>query len=192
MARALPFPFMLTARADQYLWGRPDLAEVIRRAQAFETAGANAIMVPGLSDHGHRCTRQLHRSLADVRHGGVFLDGRIERCGKPKRRRSSNAPQTTGAIPSAADIKRDALSIVKAREIDGASLWRSIVLQGLLLVGFREHSALKRVRTETAQLVHMLLATGPQCRSALERRILGGSSGLFAGGEVVCDLLAGR
>ena len=41
---------MLTARAEQYLWGRPDLAEVIRRAQAFETAGANAIMVPGLSD----------------------------------------------------------------------------------------------------------------------------------------------
>ena len=34
VARALPFPFMLTARADQYLWGRPDLAEVIRRAQA--------------------------------------------------------------------------------------------------------------------------------------------------------------
>jgi 2-methylisocitrate lyase-like PEP mutase family enzyme len=34
VARALPFPFMLTARTDQYLWGRPDLAEVIRRAQA--------------------------------------------------------------------------------------------------------------------------------------------------------------
>jgi len=50
VACALPFPFMLTARADQYLWGRPDLAEVIQRAQAFETAGANAIMVPGLSD----------------------------------------------------------------------------------------------------------------------------------------------
>jgi 2-methylisocitrate lyase-like PEP mutase family enzyme len=50
VARTLPFPFMLTARADQYLWGRPDLAEVIRCAQAFETAGANAIMVPGLSD----------------------------------------------------------------------------------------------------------------------------------------------
>ena len=50
VVRALPFPFMLTARADQYLWGRPDLTEVIRRAQAFEAAGANAIMVPGLSD----------------------------------------------------------------------------------------------------------------------------------------------
>ena len=49
-ARALPCPFMLTARADQYLWGRPDLTEVIRRAQAFEAAGADAIMVPGLTD----------------------------------------------------------------------------------------------------------------------------------------------
>lgn len=49
-ARSLPMPFMLTARADQYLWGRPDLAEVITRAQAFQEAGANAIMVPGLSD----------------------------------------------------------------------------------------------------------------------------------------------
>lgn len=49
-ARVLPFPFMLTARADQYLWGRPDLAEVVRRAQAFEAAGADAIMVPGLME----------------------------------------------------------------------------------------------------------------------------------------------
>jgi 2-methylisocitrate lyase-like PEP mutase family enzyme len=49
-ARALPFPFMLTARADQFLWGRPDLTEVLHRSQAFEAAGANAIMVPGLTD----------------------------------------------------------------------------------------------------------------------------------------------
>lgn len=50
VARALPFRFMLTARADQYLWGRPELTEVIQRARAFEAAGANAIMVPGLND----------------------------------------------------------------------------------------------------------------------------------------------
>lgn len=49
-ARSLSFPLMLTARADQYLCGRPDLGEVIRRAQSFEAAGANAIMVPGLTD----------------------------------------------------------------------------------------------------------------------------------------------
>lgn len=49
-ARGLPFAFFLTARADQYLWGRPDLAEVIARAQAFQAAGADAVLVPGLTD----------------------------------------------------------------------------------------------------------------------------------------------
>jgi hypothetical protein len=63
--------------------------------------------------HGHRRTRQLHRSLTDVRRGGFFLDGRSERRGEPKRQRSSIALQRTDAIPSAADIKRDALSIVE-------------------------------------------------------------------------------
>jgi 2-methylisocitrate lyase-like PEP mutase family enzyme len=41
---------MLTARADQYLGVAPTFP-MIRRAQAFETAGANAIMVPGLTDN---------------------------------------------------------------------------------------------------------------------------------------------
>lgn len=49
-SRALPIQSTLTARADQYMWGRPNLAEVIRRVQAFQEAGANAVMVPGLSD----------------------------------------------------------------------------------------------------------------------------------------------
>lgn len=49
-ASALPFPFLLTARADQFMHGRPDLAEVIRRAQAFQEAGADVILAPGLAD----------------------------------------------------------------------------------------------------------------------------------------------
>jgi 2-methylisocitrate lyase-like PEP mutase family enzyme len=49
-ARALPFPFALTARADQYMHGRQDLAEVIARAQAFQTAGADMFLAPGLAE----------------------------------------------------------------------------------------------------------------------------------------------
>ena len=48
-ARHLPFPFALTARADQYMHKRPDLAEAIQRAQAFQEAGADMILVPGLT-----------------------------------------------------------------------------------------------------------------------------------------------
>jgi len=34
-ARSLPFPFTLTARAENYLHGRPDFGDTIRRLQAY-------------------------------------------------------------------------------------------------------------------------------------------------------------
>jgi 2-methylisocitrate lyase-like PEP mutase family enzyme len=49
-ARALPFPFMLTARAENFLRGNPDLEDTIRRLQAFEKAGADVLFAPGLPD----------------------------------------------------------------------------------------------------------------------------------------------
>ena len=48
-ARALPFPFVLVGRAENYLHGRPDLDDTIRRLQAFEAAGADALFAPGLT-----------------------------------------------------------------------------------------------------------------------------------------------
>jgi 2-methylisocitrate lyase-like PEP mutase family enzyme len=47
-ARRLDFPFTLTARAEGFLRGQPDLDEVIRRLQAFERVGADVLMAPGL------------------------------------------------------------------------------------------------------------------------------------------------
>lgn len=47
-ARALPFPFTFVARAENYLHGRPDLDDTIRRLQAFEKAGADVLFAPGL------------------------------------------------------------------------------------------------------------------------------------------------
>jgi 2-methylisocitrate lyase-like PEP mutase family enzyme len=49
-ARALPFPFTLTARAENYLFSRPDLDDTIARLKAFETAGADVLYAPGLPD----------------------------------------------------------------------------------------------------------------------------------------------
>jgi 2-methylisocitrate lyase-like PEP mutase family enzyme len=49
-ARALPHPFMLTARAENLLHGRKDLADTIRRLQAYEAAGADVLYAPGLAD----------------------------------------------------------------------------------------------------------------------------------------------
>ena len=47
-ARALPFPFTLTARAENFLYGHPDLDDTIRRLQAYEAAGADVLYAPGL------------------------------------------------------------------------------------------------------------------------------------------------
>ena len=50
VARSLPIPFTLTARAENLLHGRPDLDDTIRRLQAFERAGADVLYAPGLRD----------------------------------------------------------------------------------------------------------------------------------------------
>ena len=47
-AHSLPFPFTLTARAENYLIGRPDLRDTITRLQAFQEAGADVLFAPGL------------------------------------------------------------------------------------------------------------------------------------------------
>jgi len=47
-ARALPFPFTLTARAENFLHGVNDLNDTIRRLQAFAAAGADVVYAPGL------------------------------------------------------------------------------------------------------------------------------------------------
>jgi 2-methylisocitrate lyase-like PEP mutase family enzyme len=48
-ARALPFDFVLTARCENYLHGRPDLKDTIARLQAYQEAGADVLYAPGLA-----------------------------------------------------------------------------------------------------------------------------------------------
>ncbi|OCX51992.1 2-methylisocitrate lyase [Mucilaginibacter sp. PPCGB 2223] len=47
-ARSLPFPFTLTARAENLIYGRPDLKDTINRLVAFADAGADVLFAPGL------------------------------------------------------------------------------------------------------------------------------------------------
>ena len=50
VAHSLPTPFMLTARAENFLHGRRDMDDTIRRLRAFEAAGADVLYAPGLRD----------------------------------------------------------------------------------------------------------------------------------------------
>ena len=47
-ANALPFPFLVTARAENFFTGVPDLSDVIARLQAYQEAGAHVLYAPGL------------------------------------------------------------------------------------------------------------------------------------------------
>src|SRR5690348_12755693 len=49
-ARTLPFPFMLTARAHNFLHPAPSLDDTVKRLQAYEKAGADVLFAPGLPD----------------------------------------------------------------------------------------------------------------------------------------------
>jgi 2-methylisocitrate lyase-like PEP mutase family enzyme len=55
-ARALPFEFTLTARAENYLVGKPDLGETIKRLQAYQRAGADVLYAPGLTSEAEIAT----------------------------------------------------------------------------------------------------------------------------------------
>jgi 2-methylisocitrate lyase-like PEP mutase family enzyme len=50
VARAQPVPFMVTARAENLIRGRNDMADTIRRLQAYEAAGADVLYAPGLKN----------------------------------------------------------------------------------------------------------------------------------------------
>jgi 2-methylisocitrate lyase-like PEP mutase family enzyme len=49
VAGSLPFPFMLTARAENYLYGNPDMKDTVKRLVAFADAGADVLYAPGLT-----------------------------------------------------------------------------------------------------------------------------------------------
>lgn len=49
VVRDLPFPFILTARCENYLVGKPDLKDTIERLQMYQEAGAHVLYAPGLT-----------------------------------------------------------------------------------------------------------------------------------------------
>ncbi len=65
IAHALPVPFLLTARAENLIRGRTDMADTIRRLQAYQAAGADVLYAPGLRtlDEVRQVVRAVNRSF---------------------------------------------------------------------------------------------------------------------------------
>jgi 2-methylisocitrate lyase-like PEP mutase family enzyme len=74
-ARALDFPFMLTARAENHIRGNPDLDDTIARLQAFERAGADVLFAPGLrtSDDIRAVTGAVSRPVNVLAHAELSV-----------------------------------------------------------------------------------------------------------------------
>lgn len=73
-ARALPFRFVFTARAENFIRGNPDLDDTIRRLKAYEQAGADVLFAPGLPDIA--AVRQVCASLSRPFNFMVGIKGR--------------------------------------------------------------------------------------------------------------------
>jgi 2-methylisocitrate lyase-like PEP mutase family enzyme len=74
-ARSLPFPFTLTARAENQIRGNPDLDDTIARLQAYEAAGADVLYAPGLrtGDDIRAVCRAVARPVNVLAHRGLSL-----------------------------------------------------------------------------------------------------------------------
>lgn len=84
-ARALGRPFVFTARAENYLYGRPDLDDTLKRLSAFAAAGADVLYAPGLTrlDEIKLVCSSLSKPVNVVMGlaGGEFSVAELERAG---------------------------------------------------------------------------------------------------------------
>ena len=74
-ARALDFPFTLTARAENHIRGNPDLDDTIARLRAYEEAGADVLYAPGLrdADEVRRVCEAVTRPVNVLAHAGLSM-----------------------------------------------------------------------------------------------------------------------
>ncbi len=82
-AHSLGFPFTFVARAENYLNGRPDFDETLKRLQAFEKAGADVLFAPGLPtlDAIRTVCRELGKPVNVVRNSPDMTLAELEAAG---------------------------------------------------------------------------------------------------------------
>jgi 2-methylisocitrate lyase-like PEP mutase family enzyme len=110
-ARSLPFPFTLTARAENFIRGNPNLDDTIERLQAFERVGADVLFAPGLPDLAavravcSAVSRPVN-FMAGIR-GRSFTVAELESCGVRRISLASSLYRMamTGLLTAAREVK---------------------------------------------------------------------------------------
>ena len=110
-ARRLPFHFTLTARTENFLRGNPSLEDTIKRLQAFEKAGADVLMAPGLPDLESvravcAALKKPVNFMAGIR-GRSFSVAELEACGVKRVSLATSLYRAamTGLLDAAREVK---------------------------------------------------------------------------------------
>lgn len=108
-ARQSPFPFTLTARAENHLRGNPDLDDTIERLRAFEAAGADVLYAPWLrtADEVSAVCAAVTRPVNALAVPGLSFD---ELAGAGAKRISVGARLTWAAVEAATAAARQLLA----------------------------------------------------------------------------------
>jgi len=111
VARSLSFPFTLTARAENFIRGNPDLDDTITRLQAFERVGADVLFAPGLPDLAAvravcAAVSRPVNFMAGIR-GRSFTVAELEACGVRRISLASSLYRMamTGLLTAAREVK---------------------------------------------------------------------------------------
>ena len=102
-ARALDFPFTLTARAENHIRGNPDLDDTIARLQAYERAGADVLYAPGLrtADEVRAVCEAVSKPVNVLAHPGLSMETAV---GAGAQRVSVGGALTWVAVGAMADV----------------------------------------------------------------------------------------
>jgi 2-methylisocitrate lyase-like PEP mutase family enzyme len=118
MAAALPFPFTLTARAENHIRGNPDLDDTIARLQAYEAAGADVLYAPGLrtADEVRAVCAAVSRPVNVLAHRGLTFAEVVEAGAQRCSVGGALTWVATSALAQAAEALRDGdFSVLAAR-----------------------------------------------------------------------------
>jgi 2-methylisocitrate lyase-like PEP mutase family enzyme len=105
----LPFPFTLTARAENHIRGNPDLDDTITRLRAYEEAGADVLYAPGLrsGDEIRSVCEAVSRPVNVLAHPGLSRDEIVAAGGRRISVGSGLTWVAVGAMAAAAERMRD-------------------------------------------------------------------------------------
>jgi 2-methylisocitrate lyase-like PEP mutase family enzyme len=108
-ARALDFPFTLTARAENHIRGNPDLKDTIARLQAYERAGADVLYAPGLrsGEEIRAVCEAVSKPVNVLAHRGLSLSEIVEAGGQRISVGGALAWVGVGALVDVAEQIRD-------------------------------------------------------------------------------------